>query len=187
MTELIALWLPVLLSAVFIFVASSVIHMVMPWHKGDFAALPNEDAARAAIGPLAIPPGDYLVPKPARANDMSSPEYRAKHAQGPVFLMTVMPNGIAPMGPIFVQWMIYLLIIAGIAACLTASVLPPGADRASVWHFSGVTTFVCYAMALPQASIWYHKKWSTTLKGFLDSAIYGVITAVTFGWLWPQN
>ncbi len=186
MTELTALWLPILLSAVFIFIASSVIHTVMPWHKGDYAAVPNEGAARAAIGPLAIPPGDYLMPKPASMKAMGSPEYKARHEQGPVMLFTMMPNGMQPMGPIFVRWMIYLLVISTIAGCVTAAAVAPGAPREYVWHYSGVITFLCYGMALPQASIWYHKKWSTTLKGFFDSAIYGVITALTFGWLWPQ-
>ena len=36
MTGLSALWLPILLSAVLVFVASSLIHMASPWHKSDF-------------------------------------------------------------------------------------------------------------------------------------------------------
>ena len=38
------LWLPILLSAVFVFVASSVLHMVLPIHKGDYKKPPGEDA-----------------------------------------------------------------------------------------------------------------------------------------------
>ena len=52
MTELAALWLPILLGAVFVFVASSIIHMGPLWHRNDFPQLPDEDKARAAIGAL---------------------------------------------------------------------------------------------------------------------------------------
>ena len=187
MTALTTLWLPILLSAVFVFIASSVIHMLMPWHKSDFAALPDEAGARAAIGPLSIPPGDYFVPKPGSMKEMGTPDYQAKHAQGPVVLMTVMPNGVAPMGPIFVKWFIYLVLVSSAAACITRAILEPGDDHRSVLHYSGAIAFLAYGMALPQASIWYHKKWSTTLKGLLDSLIYGVVTGLTFAWLWPSG
>jgi len=33
MVSLAALWLPILLAAVFVFIASSIIHMVLPYHK----------------------------------------------------------------------------------------------------------------------------------------------------------
>ena len=33
MTPLTALWLPILVSAVFVFIASSIIHMLPLWHK----------------------------------------------------------------------------------------------------------------------------------------------------------
>ena len=186
MTHVSALWLPILLSAAFIFIASSIIHTVMPWHKGDFDFIPNEDAVRNAVGPLSIPPGDYLTPKCRTMQEMGSPEFKAKMERGPVMLMTVMPNGITPMGPIFVKWFIYLLLVSFAVACIAASVYAPGTGTRHIWHLTGVVSALCYGMALPQASIWYHRKWSTTLKGLFDSAIYGVITALTFGWLWPQ-
>ncbi|MES2306915.1 MAG: hypothetical protein V4558_15535 [Gemmatimonadota bacterium] len=186
MTPLLSLWLPILLSAVFIFIASSVIHMFMPWHKSDYAGVPDEARVRAAVGPLNIPPGDYLVPKPGDMKEMGTPEYKAKHNEGPVLLMTVMPNGMRPMGPIFINWFIYLIIIAIAAACMTGALLAPGADHRRVFHFTGAITFIAYGMALPQASIWYYKKWSTTFKGLFDSLIYGVITGLTFAWMWPQ-
>ena len=64
MTGLSALVVPIFLSAVFVFVASSVIHMLLPWHKSDCPKLSNEDSVRDALRPLAIPPGDYMVPRP---------------------------------------------------------------------------------------------------------------------------
>ena len=46
MVSISALWLPILLSAVIVFVASSIIHMVLPVHRGDYRKLPEEDRVR---------------------------------------------------------------------------------------------------------------------------------------------
>src|ERR1039457_4595121 len=107
MTGLHALWLPILLSAVLVFVMSSIIHMVSPWHKGDYPKMPNEDKVMDALRPLAIPPGDYMVPRPADMKDMKSTEFAEKMNKGPVMVLTVMPNGPMAMGKTFVLWFIY--------------------------------------------------------------------------------
>src|SRR5207247_8999728 len=74
MTGLSALWLPILVSSVIVFVASTVIHMALPWwHKGDYPKVPNEDRLRDALRPLAVPPGDYMVPRPANMKEMRTP------------------------------------------------------------------------------------------------------------------
>ncbi|MBC7791989.1 MAG: hypothetical protein H7Z74_18740, partial [Anaerolineae bacterium] len=49
MTGLIMLWLPIILSAVIVFVVSSIIHMALPWHKSDYPKVPNEDQVRNAL------------------------------------------------------------------------------------------------------------------------------------------
>ncbi|MFL5609195.1 MAG: hypothetical protein ACJ78G_00640, partial [Gemmatimonadaceae bacterium] len=64
MAGFLMLWLPILLSAIFVFIVSSIIHMASPWHKNDYPKLANEDQFRNALRPLAIPPGDYMVPRP---------------------------------------------------------------------------------------------------------------------------
>ena len=93
MTMLAALWLPILLGAVFVFVASSIIHMAPLWHKNDFPQLPDENRARAAIGALGVPPGEYMLPRCKTQAEMRSPEFLQKLAEGPVWLITVRPNG----------------------------------------------------------------------------------------------
>ena len=110
MTGLTALWLPILLSAVVVFVASSIIHMALPWHKSDYPAVPDEERFRSALRPLSIPPGDYFVPRPAESKDMRSPEYLAKVNEGPVVIMTVLPNAIKAT----VDGAIYALLTAGV-------------------------------------------------------------------------
>jgi hypothetical protein len=116
MVELTALWLPVVVSAVVVFIASSLIHVVLPWHKGDYPGLEKEDEFRAAVGPLALPPGDYMTPRANSTADMKSPEYNEKMKQGPVIIMTVLPNGPATMGAAFIQWFLFLLAVGLFAA-----------------------------------------------------------------------
>ena len=65
MVSLTQLWLPIGLAAVLVFVASSIMHMVLPYHKGDFAAVPREDDVMRALRSFSIPPGDYMLPRPS--------------------------------------------------------------------------------------------------------------------------
>ena len=132
MTGLDALWLPILLSAVVVFVVSSIIHMASPWHKNDYPTMPNEDAFRAAVRPLAVPPGDYMVPRPANAEEMKSPGFAQKVAEGPVLVVTVMPNGRMSMTSNLISWFVYLIIVSLFAAYIAGRALPPGADRGRI-------------------------------------------------------
>ncbi|MGO8971743.1 MAG: hypothetical protein ACLQDQ_19470 [Myxococcaceae bacterium] len=186
MAGLDALWLPVLLSAVFVFLVSSVIHMVLPWHKSDYPLLPNQDRVMDALRPLSIPPGDYFIPRPSNRQEMRSPEFIEKMKKGPVVLLTVMPNGLTPMGKNLAMWFAYCLIVGLLTALVAHAALPVGADYRRVFHLVGVTAFIGYSVALWQMSIWYRRAWSLTIKSTLDGVIYALLTAGTFGWLWPR-
>lgn len=186
MTGLMALWLPILLSSAAVFIASSLIHMASPWHKNDFPMLPNQDTVMDALRPLAIPPGDYCVPRPATRADMRSPEFVEKMKKGPVLMMTVMPNGPMSMGSNLVLWFLYSVAMGVFAAFIAGRALPTGAAYRQVFKFSGVTAFVGYSAALWQMSIWYKRAWSITAKATVDGLVYAVLTACVFGWLWPR-
>src|SRR4029453_17311355 len=111
MTELSSLLLPIVLSAVFVFIASSIIHMASPWHKSDYPRVPNEDRAREVLRALAIPPGDYMIPRPSSRADLRSPEFAAKIHTGPVMILTVLPNGPMPMLRNRGLWFAFLLMV----------------------------------------------------------------------------
>ena len=186
MTELNALWLPILLSAVIVFVVSSIIHTVLPWHKSDYARVPNEDKVMDALRPLAIPPGDYMLPRPSSSQEMRSPDFAEKVKKGPVMVLTVMPNRMMPMGKNLALWFLYSAIISLFAAYVAGRALPVGAPYLRVFRFAGTTAFLGYSGALWQMSIWYRRAWSTTIKSAIDGLIYGLLTAGTLGWLWPR-
>lgn len=186
MVTLTALWLPILLSAVAVFLVSSAIHMASPWHKGDYRRLQNEDAVTGALRPLALPPGDYMIPRPSSMTEMRTPEFAEKLRQGPVLIMTVLPNGPSSMPRSLGLWFLYLLVVDGLAAHVAGSVLPPGADHRYVFHTVALTSFAGYALALWQMSIWYRRGWTITAKATVDGLIYALLTAVIFGWFWPR-
>ena len=139
-----------------------------------------------ALRPLAIPPGDYMVPRPSTREDMRSPEFLDKLNKGPVMMVTVMPNGMMSMGRNFVLWFLFSLVVSAFAACVAASALSPGAPFRGAFHFTAITAFLGYAVALWPMSIWYRRAWSLTLKATVDGLIYAVLTGFVFGWLWPR-
>jgi len=181
-----SLWLPILLSAVAVFVASSIVHMVMPWHKGDYQKVPDEDALRAGVGPLAIPPGDYMVPRPAGREDMKSSAFMDKVRAGPNLIVTVLPNGEWSMGRNLVLWFVYLVVVSTFSAYIAGRAMPQNPASGEIVRFVSTTTFIAYGAALWQMSIWYRRSWSTTIKATFDSLIYSLITAAIFVWCWPR-
>ena len=148
MTGMLSLWLPILLAAVLVFIASSIIHMASPWHKGDYPRLPDEEAVRDALRPLAIPPGDYLMPRPSGGDEMKSAAFAEKLRAGPNIMMTVMPNGPWSMGPQLAMWFVYTLFVSAFAAYVAGRALPPGTEYLSVFRFAGAAAFGAYAFAL---------------------------------------
>jgi len=186
MVPLASLWLPILLSSVIVFVASSILHMVLPVHRSDYRKLPSEDAVMDALRKFNIPPGDYLVPCAGTPKEMNAPAFVEKMTKGPVALMTVMRSGRPSMAVPLGQWFVYCLVVGVFAGYIAGRALGPGAHYLAVFRFAGCTAFVGYALALWQNTIWFKRSWTVTLKSTIDGLIYGLLTAGTFGWLWPR-
>jgi len=184
--HLLQLWAPILLSAVIVFVVSSIIHMVLPWHKNDYAKVPNEDKVMDALRPFALAPGDYMLPRPSSSKELNDPAFKAKLKKGPVVVFTVMPEGGMPIGRNMVFWFIYSLVIGVLVAYVSSRAVLPGGSYPQVFRLAGVTAFIAYTVGLWQMSIWYCRSWTTTITSTIDGLIYALLTAGTFGWLWPR-
>ena len=184
MISIISLWLPIVLSAIIAFVASSVIHMVLKYHQSDFNQVPSEDEVMEALRRFNIPPGEYVFPRCNDAKEMKEPAYQEKLDKGPVAFMTVM-DGDFGMGKSLVLWFLYCIVIGVFAAYVAGRALEPGAAYMEVFRFAGAAAFGGYALALLQNSIWYKRAWSSTLKSMADGLVYALLTAGTFAWLWP--
>lgn len=189
MVGLASLWLPILLSAVIVWVASAIVHMVLPWHKNDFAPLPDEDAVMDALRSTGAGAGDYLFPNSRGDGQyLRSDEFKAKSRKGPVGVLTVFPEGDPfAMGAQLTQWFLYCALVSVFAGYIASRALEPGVHYLEVFRFAGATAFCGYSLALLQRSIWWRQRWSVTLKSVIDGLFYALLTAGTFGWLWPAG
>lgn len=184
--SLMSLWLPILLGAVLVFVVSSVFHMLLTYHWNDFGPVPRQDEVQAALRPFAIPPGDYMLPKPATPKEMKTPEFMDKWNKGPKISMTVYPAGPMAMGKQLVQWFVYCAVVGLFAGYVASRTLGAGTEYLQVFRVTGTVAFAGYGLALLQGSIWYGRRWSTTVKAVADALVYGLVTGGAFGWLWPS-
>ncbi len=186
MVQLTSLWLPILVSAAVVFVASSIVHMVLPHHKSDLRKLPSEDGVLEALRGFSIPPGDYVFPCASSMSDMKDPAFVDKWKKGPAGIVTFLPPGPPGMGKSLALWFVYCAVVSLFAAYVAGRALGPGAHYLAVFRFAGVTAFAGYALALWQQTIWFGRAWTTTAKSTVDGLVYGLLTAGVFGWLWPR-
>lgn len=186
MVSVLSLAAPIVISAVIVFLASSVMHMVLRYHWNDLAKLPREDAVMNALRPLAIPPGDYAMPHAGSPEGMKHPEYVDKVTKGPVMFLTVVRAGQPRMGLSLALWFVYAIVIGVFAAYVSGRALPPGAHYLEVFRFVGTSAFMGYSLALAQNSIWWKRNWLMTAKAMFDGFVYAMLTAGTFSWLWPR-
>lgn len=181
-----ALWLPILLSAVIVFVASSILHMALPIHKNDFRKLSDEDKVLDALRAVGVTPGrEYRFPF-CSMKDLKEPATQEKFKRGPVGTLTIMPSGAPSMGKNLAQWFVYSIVVSIFAAYLTGRTRIAGTEYLEVFRVAGCTAFLGYSLALIQNAIWKGETWGVTLKHVLDGLIYGLLTGGTFGWLWPK-
>jgi hypothetical protein len=184
MVPLASLWLPILLSAVLVFIASAVLHMVLRYHNTDFAKLPSEDAVMDVLRGAA--PGEYMAPHSTGPEGMKDPVFIEKMTRGPIAIVTVLPSGPPNMGKPLSQWFVYTVVVSTLAAYVAGRALGPGVEYMQVFRFAGTAAFLGYAVGLAQSSIWFGRRWSTTAKSMLDGLVYALLTAGVFGWLWPE-
>jgi hypothetical protein len=186
MISILSLWLPILLSAVLVFIISSVIHMLIGYHNSDFKKVPEQDRFIDDVRKHKLPPGDYMFPYTTDNNERNSKEYQEKYMKGPSGTITIFRNT-GNMTSSLAQWFVYAFLVGIFAAYVAGRALGPGAHYLSVFRFVGVTAFIGYSLALMQNSIWYQKSWKATTKSMFDGLIYALLTAGVFGWLWPEG
>ena len=186
MVSLGSLLLPILVSAVLVFIVSAIIHMVLKYHNKDYTPLPNEDAVRAAIRAGNPKPAQYIVPYCSDMKDMEKPEMKQKYVEGPIAVINLMPSGAPKMGKSLTQWFIFILIVSFFIAYVAAHTIQQGAEYLQVFRVVGAVGFLAYSAGQFPESIWMGKPWAVSIKNGIDGLVYGCVTAGTFGWLWPR-
>lgn len=179
------LWLPVLVSALAVFFASSLFNMVLrAWHGPDYRGLSNEDEVRAALRRGVSGPGLYQLPycTPER---LQEPAMQEKFREGPNALVLVRADGAMNLGVYLAQWFGYCLLVAACVAYLGAHTLAAGAPFAQVLRVTGTAALLAFSLGNVPNAIWWAHPWASVAKYAVDGAIYAVLTGLVFAWLWP--
>lgn len=176
------LWLPILVSAVLVFLASSVMHMLLKYHHTDYVGLPDEGLV---AGLRDVAPGNYMVPHAASFEEMKSSDWNERLQRGPVAVLHLRPKGQTGMGKALVQWFAYSLLIGVFCAYLGSLALAPDAAYFDKFQVTGAVAFLGYALMGFHESMWKGVKWSTAFKFMFDGTVFALLTGGTFAGLWP--
>jgi hypothetical protein len=186
MVSLASLWLPILVSAVAVFIISAIVHMVLPYHKSDYAGLPNEDEVADAIRRGNAAPREYMIPYGGGMEAMKDPAFVAKLERGPVAFINVQAGRSPGMGGMLAQWFVFVLVVSIFVAYITSRAVGDSTESAEIVRFAGATAFIAYVMAEWPLSIWYGRPISTAMKNTFDGLLYAAATAAVFCFLWPR-
>jgi hypothetical protein len=180
-TQLIALWLPIVLSGVALFFASWIAWMFLPHHKAEWKGLPNEDAFMAAVKNVGVPPGQYMFPHPKTSGDYKSEAFKAKVKAGPNGTITVW-SAPANMGVNMLCTVLFFVVANFVIAYLAGQVLAPGTEKMKVFQFVGTAGILTYGTANILNGIWFGRK---MIADILDGIVFGLITGAIFAAMWP--
>ncbi len=184
--SIVSLWVPILVSSVFVFVVSSVLHMALTYHRRDYRGLSKEAEALDAIRLSNPEPGLYFFPHQADFKELKKPEVIAKFVKGPVGFLTIRPSGPPTMGKELGLWFGFSLLIGLSCAYLAGRTLGPGTAYLQVFRVTGTAAFLAYGYGHILDSIWKGQPWGNTARGLFDALVYSLVTAGVFGWLWPR-
>lgn len=185
MTEMASLWMPVLVSAAAVFVASALAWTAMPHHRSDFARADDEDALMDAVRKSAPTPGMYYFPHADHKTERTE-EYHRKVAAGPVGVLRVRdPKAALNMSGAMIKSFVYNLVVATLVAYVASGAHAPGAAFWDVFGTVGPATFLAYALSSVHESIWMGLPRSAAIKQGIDGFVYALVTAGIFSWLWP--
>ena len=178
-----ALLIPILVSAVLVFIVSALVWTVLPHHKKDYGALPNEQAVLEAMGD--VPRGQYDFPHMTSMDQLKTPEMQKRFERGPAGFFIVAPKGVPPMGKNLGIWFIYSVLVGVVVAYVAGRTLPVGTEYLAVFQITGTVAWAAYGFSHVSEAIWFARPWSGIFKQLFDALLYGLVTAGAFAWLWP--
>ena len=185
MVSITALVVPIVLCAVFVFIASSLIHMALGYHRADYERLPDQPGLVGTLRQNQPGPGLYFFPY-CTHKDMKTPEVLAEFNKGPVGFLTILPSGPPAMGRNLGSWFALSLFISAAVAWITSHGAEIGAAPRHVWALAGPAAFLGYGAGPISNWIWAGQPASNTARAVLDALIYAVVIAATLAWRWPR-
>lgn len=186
MVSLVQLWLPILLGAVGVFVASSILHMLLQaWHASDYHGFSNEDEVAAAMRKGSPAPGMYMIPY-CKMEDFKKPETLEKFKKGPLAFMILRAPGAPNMGKSLVLWFLFCILVSLFSGYIGSATLAAGTALPQVLRVTATAAFMSFGFASIPTGIWYGQPWGAVLKDAIDGLIYGLIVGAVFAFMWPH-
>jgi hypothetical protein len=188
MAFLAQLWLPIVVSAVLVFVLSAVTHMMVPFRLTEWGQLPTQDAIQGAL--RGATPGLYVFPTPADPKERGKPEAMQRMAEGPSGWLTLVHPGPMSWGRnlgLSLAMNLFVSFAAAYVATLTLGAVPLQLIPHQRVVFRVITTigFLAYAVGPVYDAVWFWKPWRSLAMTAVDSLLYGLVMGATFSWLWP--
>lgn len=183
---LLALWLPIVLSAVFCFIAAAVIWMLGPHHRHEWKSLPAGEQIQGLLRSAGVQPGGYLMPYAFDQKRAKDPAYMEPLMAGPLATVYMRAGG-WNMGRTMSLQFIFMLVVSVFVAHQARNASEWGDSFVWVFHDAAITAFIAYFMAAIPDSLWWGRPWNSLLRQLVDALVYAAITGATFGWLWPAT
>jgi hypothetical protein len=101
-------------------------------------------------------------------------------------MITIMPNGMPPMGKLLAQQILFFIFGSLLIGYLATLSIVVNAEFMTVFRQVFVAAFLTYGWAQIPYSIWMGQPWSNCMRYLIDALIYAAVTATTFALLWPS-
>ncbi len=184
MSFLAHLWIPILLSAVVLFVLSAASHMALPWRRNEWGRITEFEALQASLKGLR--PGLYAFPAAPTPKEQMTKEWRERWAKGPSGWLTIAPGEPIRMGRNMAQSVVAYALVAALAAYVAWHALGTAAPGRAVFRLVGTLGFMSLGVGTVFESIWYHRPWRAYASDVIDALLAGLALAAVFAWLWPR-
>lgn len=189
MAFLAQLWLPIVVSAVLVFVVSAVTHMFIPARQTEWGHLPKEGDLQEAL--RGARPGLYGFPMPASPDQRNKPAAMQRWAEGPSGWLALVPAGPIDMGRnlgLSLLMNLFVSFVAAYVATLTLGSVPLSMvpHERVVFRVVSSIGFLAYAVGSIYEAIWFWRPWKSLAYTAVDALLYGLVMGGTFGWLWPR-
>ena len=112
--------------------------MLIKYHNSDYSELSNESEVLAALGASKPKPALYTLPHCADMKMMGEESIQKKFNDGPVAMISVLPNGMPPMGKLLGQQVAHFLLGSVLLAYLATPLSFCGRRL-----YDGISLYVC--------------------------------------------
>jgi hypothetical protein len=179
-----SLWLPVVVSAVAVWLVSAILHMALKYHRADYKKLTDEDAVGQALRKATGEPGVYVLPY-SMGSDMKDPALLKKYNDGPVAMITLLRSGPPNMMKHLGLWLLFCLLVSFVTSYIARHTLSAESAGLLVLRITATVAFVGHGFGFFVDGIWHGMPGSNVLRALVDALIYGLLTGAIFYWLWP--